>query len=101
MTIRRVVPNITSDRFDASREFYADSLGFDVGMDRGWVITSLGIVYPLTDEPWRVRRFFVTDPNGVITFGIFPSVFDRDGPSRRRPVDRKAGRPTKDSAVTM
>src|SRR5436190_14213325 len=24
------------------------------------------IVYPLTDEPWGVRRFFVTDPNGVI-----------------------------------
>jgi catechol 2,3-dioxygenase-like lactoylglutathione lyase family enzyme len=24
------------------------------------------IVYPLTDEPWGVRRFFVTDPNGTI-----------------------------------
>jgi catechol 2,3-dioxygenase-like lactoylglutathione lyase family enzyme len=24
------------------------------------------IVYPLTDEPWGVRRFFVKDPNGVI-----------------------------------
>ena len=24
------------------------------------------VVYPLTDEPWGVRRFFVTDPNGVI-----------------------------------
>ena len=24
------------------------------------------IVYPVTDEPWGVRRFFVTDPNGVI-----------------------------------
>ena len=24
------------------------------------------IVYPLTDEPWGVRRFFVADPNGVI-----------------------------------
>jgi predicted enzyme related to lactoylglutathione lyase len=26
----------------------------------------LKIVYPLTDEPWRVRRFGVEDPNGVI-----------------------------------
>ena len=26
----------------------------------------LKVVYPLTDEPWGVRRFFVTDPNGVI-----------------------------------
>ena len=26
----------------------------------------LQIVYPLTNEPWGVRRFFVTDPNGVV-----------------------------------
>ena len=24
------------------------------------------IVYPLTDEPWGVRRFFVRDPNGLV-----------------------------------
>src|SRR6476469_3794009 len=24
------------------------------------------IVYPMTNEPWGVRRFFVADPNGVI-----------------------------------
>jgi hypothetical protein len=24
------------------------------------------VVYPLTDEPWGVRRFFLRDPNGVI-----------------------------------
>lgn len=23
------------------------------------------ITYPITDEPWNVRRFFVQDPNGV------------------------------------
>jgi catechol 2,3-dioxygenase-like lactoylglutathione lyase family enzyme len=26
----------------------------------------LELVYPLTDEPWGVRRFFVKDPNGVV-----------------------------------
>ena len=26
----------------------------------------LEIVYPLTDEPWGVRRFFVVDPNGTV-----------------------------------
>jgi catechol 2,3-dioxygenase-like lactoylglutathione lyase family enzyme len=26
----------------------------------------LEIVYPLTDEPWGVRRFFVLDPNGTV-----------------------------------
>ena len=24
------------------------------------------IAYPLTDEPWGVRRFFLVDPNGVV-----------------------------------
>lgn len=24
------------------------------------------IVYPLTDEPWGVRRFFAVDPNGTV-----------------------------------
>ncbi len=24
------------------------------------------VVYPLTDEPWGVRRFFMTDPDGTI-----------------------------------
>jgi predicted enzyme related to lactoylglutathione lyase len=24
------------------------------------------VVYPLTNEPWGVRRFFVADPNGII-----------------------------------
>ena len=33
----------------------------DRAVERG-----LEIVYPLTDEPWGVRRFFVVDPNGTI-----------------------------------
>ncbi|MGH7474968.1 MAG: glyoxalase superfamily protein [Longimicrobiales bacterium] len=27
---------------------------------------NMEIVYPLTDEPWGVRRFFVRDPNGTV-----------------------------------
>jgi catechol 2,3-dioxygenase-like lactoylglutathione lyase family enzyme len=26
----------------------------------------LPVVYPLTDEPWGIRRFFVRDPDGTI-----------------------------------
>jgi predicted enzyme related to lactoylglutathione lyase len=26
----------------------------------------LQIVYPLTDEEWGVRRFFLVDPNGIV-----------------------------------
>ena len=30
------------------------------------VSRGLNIVYPLTNEPWGVRRFFVSDPSGTI-----------------------------------
>ena len=109
MGIKRVVPDITSERMDESRKFYTECLGFRVAMDMGWIVTlvspdnptaqinllapadaaaphpslsievadvdavharasasGLRIVYPLTDEPWGVRRFFVADPNGVV-----------------------------------
>ncbi|HYW63476.1 MAG TPA: VOC family protein [Bradyrhizobium sp.] len=29
-------------------------------------LKGFSIVYPLTDEAWGVRRFFVRDPNGMI-----------------------------------
>ncbi|HYY81314.1 MAG TPA: VOC family protein [Actinomycetes bacterium] len=109
MSVRRVVPNIASDKLDACRDFYAGLVGFQVAMDMGWIMTfvspsnptaqvsvvrqdatapvvpqvtvevadvdavhgeavrrGLEIVYPLTDEPWGVRRFFLKDPNGVV-----------------------------------
>ncbi len=30
------------------------------------VTQGIDIVYPLTDEPWGVRRLFVRDPSGVV-----------------------------------
>jgi catechol 2,3-dioxygenase-like lactoylglutathione lyase family enzyme len=39
MSIRRVVPNIASDKLDASRDFYTTLLGFQVAMDMGWILT--------------------------------------------------------------
>lgn len=107
MSIRRVVPDISSEKMDESRTFYTDFLGFKVAMDMGWIVTlvspenptaqvtllqgvegrhpdmsievadvdavhakatalGMSIIYPLTDEPWGVRRFFVADPNGKV-----------------------------------
>lgn len=109
MSIRRVVPDINSERVDESREFYTGVLGFELVMDLGFVLTFASptnqtaqitimrsdgspgpvpqvtvevadvdavhaeavrrgaeVVYPLTDEPWGVRRFFLRDPNGVV-----------------------------------
>jgi len=49
------------------------SLGVDVGESAAVdaahaeaVRRGLRVVYPLTDEPWGVRRFFVQDPGGTI-----------------------------------
>lgn len=39
VSVRRVVPNIRSKRFDDSRVFYTEVLGFRVAMDQGWVMT--------------------------------------------------------------
>ena len=33
------MPNIASDKLDASRDFYAGLLGFQVAMDMGWILT--------------------------------------------------------------
>jgi len=30
------------------------------------VAAGLQVIYPLTTEPWGVRRFFLVDPNGVV-----------------------------------
>lgn len=109
MSIRRVVPVITTPRLQESSEFYVGLLGFRVAMDMDWVVTLVSplnptaqvilmnrdatapvqpemsievsdvdaihaealrrgddVVYPLTDEPWGVRRFFVRDPSGIV-----------------------------------
>ena len=109
MSIRRVAPDIITDRMEESRAFYTDVLGFDVAMDMGWIVTLASpdvpsaqislfpwsedmamipsltvevsdvgavqaaaiqagceIVYPITDEEWGVKRFFVRDPGGVV-----------------------------------
>jgi predicted enzyme related to lactoylglutathione lyase len=37
--IRRIVPNISSNKLDESRRFYADFLGLIVVMDMKWILT--------------------------------------------------------------
>jgi predicted enzyme related to lactoylglutathione lyase len=111
LSIKRVVPDLGTDRLDESREFYIQAFGFEVTMDLGWIVTlaspdnptaqinllrrtgpsdsqnapdltievtdvdavhdiaverGLEVIYPLTDEEWGVRRFLVTDPDGLI-----------------------------------
>ena len=39
MTVRRIVANIATNRFDAAKAFYGDILQMNVAMDLGWIIT--------------------------------------------------------------
>ncbi|MDQ3681413.1 MAG: VOC family protein [Actinomycetota bacterium] len=39
MAVRRVVPDIRSERMEESRDFYTGLLGFSVAMDMGWIVT--------------------------------------------------------------
>jgi predicted enzyme related to lactoylglutathione lyase len=44
------------------------------------------ILYPLTDEPWGVRRFHVADPNGVVV-----NVMCHQPPTAARQTQAEAG----------
>jgi catechol 2,3-dioxygenase-like lactoylglutathione lyase family enzyme len=108
MAVKRIKPNILSDRFDESRAFYNDVIGLEGGDGLEWILffgtdkrevqlsvmkldikahvhpdvsievddvdevyqravaAGAEIVYPITDEDWGLRRFFVRDPNGAV-----------------------------------
>jgi catechol 2,3-dioxygenase-like lactoylglutathione lyase family enzyme len=110
VAVTRIVPYADGRDIAASRDFYVEALGLEVGMEdpvlglrspanpAAQVIIpppgmedpqprfgvdvgdpaavdaahdeavrrGLRVVYPLTDEPWGVRRFFVEDPGGTI-----------------------------------
>ena len=108
MAVKRIKPNILSNRFDESRAFYNGVIGLEEGEGLDWIlffgtdkrevqlsVTRLDIkahvhpdvsidvddvdevyeralaagaeiVYPITDEDWGLRRFFVRDPNGAV-----------------------------------
>jgi predicted enzyme related to lactoylglutathione lyase len=106
--VKRIKPNILSERFEDSRAFYKNVIGLDGGDGLDWILffgtdqrevqlsvmkldikahihpdvsievddvddvyeraqaEGAEIVYPITDEEWGLRRFFVRDPNGAV-----------------------------------
>ena len=108
MAVKRIKPNILSDRFEESRAFYNDVIGLTGGEGLDWILffgtnerevqlsvmkldikahvhpdvsievddvdavyeralaAGAEIVYPITDEDWGLKRFFVRDPNGAV-----------------------------------
>jgi hypothetical protein len=62
MRIRRIVPIITSERLEDSREFYTEVIGLSTEMDLGWII---GGVQPGTyDVLFDARTDPVPGPHG-------------------------------------
>ena len=65
MSVRRLLSNISSDRLQESRDFYADLLGMEVAFESDWYIRlhsptnpglELGIIqrdHPLLPAVWR------------------------------------------------
>ncbi|WP_019807692.1 VOC family protein [Saccharomonospora halophila] len=60
---------IPPDGFEQPQPRFGVDLGDPAAVDaahRAAIDRGLRVVYPLTDEPWGVRRFFVEDPGGTI-----------------------------------
>jgi len=93
MSIRRVVPDLSSERLDESRAFYVDVLGFEVAMDLGSVVTLASPANPTAqitlmrcDGSRRLR------PSGDDRVADVDAVLLRGGSARRArplPADRR------------
>jgi catechol 2,3-dioxygenase-like lactoylglutathione lyase family enzyme len=60
---------IPATGFEDPRPHFGVDLGDPQAVDAAHAAAlerGLRVVYPLTDEPWGVRRFFVEDPSGTI-----------------------------------
>ena len=44
--IDRAVPNIRAERPAETRDFFVEVLGFEVAMDRGWIVTVASATNP-------------------------------------------------------
>ncbi|RPI99829.1 MAG: glyoxalase, partial [Chloroflexi bacterium] len=60
MSVKRIVPNIQTDRLDASQEFYSGLLGLRVVMNMGWIIT-----FESPTSPHAQLSVIEKDPSGV------------------------------------
>lgn len=60
-----VLENQKKEVLDNERIFLSIEVSDVNGMHKKAKELKLDVVYPITNEPWGVRRFFVRDPNGV------------------------------------
>ncbi len=46
MSILRTVPNLKSSDLEKSRRFYHETLGYEIVMDLGWIVTFASLTHP-------------------------------------------------------
>ena len=73
MQVRRIVPDVSSDRLDESREFYSGFLGLDVAMDIGWITT-----FVAPDNPTAQVSVMSNDESELVVPNLTVEVVDVD-----------------------
>ena len=59
-----ILPNDNKDVTNANVFITIEVFEIDAAYEKA-IANNYEIVYPITNEPWKVRRFFMKDPNGV------------------------------------
>src|SRR6476469_6230839 len=75
MTIRRIVPNINSNKFEESKDFYINFLGLTLAMDMKWILTFASSSNP-TAQISIVQSDKLDNSNSNITLSIEVSDID-------------------------
>lgn len=75
MTIKRIVPNISSNKLDESKEFYINFLGLTLAMDMKWILTFASNSNP-TAQISIVQNDNPDNSNSNITLSIEVSDID-------------------------
>jgi len=75
MTIRRIVPNISSNKLEESKEFYINFLGLTLAMDMKWILTFVSNSNP-TAQVSIVQNDRSVSLNSDITLSIEVSDID-------------------------
>lgn len=78
MGIRRIVPDIQTDRMDESRAFYTGVLGMRQAMDLGWIV---GFVSPTNDT--AQLQVLTEDATAPVTPQVTVEVDDVEGAWQR------------------
>jgi predicted enzyme related to lactoylglutathione lyase len=75
MSIRRIVPNISSSRLQESKEFYINFLGLTLVMDMKWILTFSSDANP-TAQISIVQSDTTAQINSAITLSVEVSDID-------------------------